>query len=67
MFTVSKRIRLWNYLVFPKREDLNTSVWLFKCRVPDEDAISRGPTIVQLRRSLLKNRNRGSSEHPENN
>jgi hypothetical protein len=62
-----KRIRLWNYLVFPKPGEWSTSVWHFKCRVPDDEAISRGPTIVQLQRSLQQNRKHGSEEPWKNN
>lgn len=63
----SKRIRLWNYLVFPRPDEWSTSVYHFVCRVPDDEAISRGPTIVRLRRSLQQTRSHGSSEPWNNN
>lgn len=61
------RTRLWNYLVFPKPGEWSTSVWHFRCRVADDEAISRGPTIVRLQRSLQQNRKHGSSEPWKNN
>lgn len=57
----------WNYLAFPKREDLNTSVSHYVFLARADEGISHGATIVRLHRSLRRIRRRGSSGPPRNN
>ena len=62
-----KLTKPWNYLAYPKREDLNMSVSHYVFLARDGERISPGHTIVRLHRSLRRIRRRGSSGPPSNN